>query len=324
MLRRAVEAALRAAPTDASVFITGESGTGKELVAQFIHEQSPRARRAFVPINCAALPEHLLESEMFGYRRGAFTGAVRDKRGLLETAHQGTIFLDEIGEMSPVLQTKLLRVVQDGVVRRLGSETEDAVVNVRFISATNRDPEEALAEGHLRPDLFYRLRVVPIHLPPLRERPEDVPLLANHFLRYYWRRHRGPAQQPPRFSESALDILASQPWPGNVRELQNVIEHLTVLADTGDVVNPEDIPLSDLKGQPEPSQLASPQVASKPFHEAKGQYIEQFERQYLASLVARTAGNMSEAARRAKVDRTTLYRLMYKHGLSRRSLMGEM
>ncbi len=320
-LRVAVEKALRAASTEASVFLTGESGTGKELVARLIHEQSRRSRRPFVPINCAAFPDTLLESEMFGYRRGAFTGAVRDKRGLLETAHRGTILLDEIGDMSPALQTKLLRVIQDGVVRRLGSEVEDAVVDVRFISSTNRDPDEALAEGRLRLDLYYRLRVVPIHLPALRERVEDIPVLANHFLQHYWARHRGLAQDPPRFSESALEFLVGQQWPGNVRELQNVIEHLTVFVDAGATVEPADIPVGELDGR----QDAAPawRVTSKPFHEAKGQFIDQFERQYLASLVANTAGNMSEAARRAKVDRTTLYRLMYKHGLSRRDLMGE-
>jgi DNA-binding NtrC family response regulator len=320
-LRQAVEAALQAAPTDASVFVTGESGTGKELIARFIHEQSRRSRRAFVPVNCAALPDTLLESEMFGYRRGAFTGAVRDKRGLLETAHQGTIFLDEIGEMSPVIQTKLLRVVQDGVVRRLGSEVEDAVVDVRFISATNRDPEEALKEGVLRPDLFYRLKVVPIHLPSLAERPEDIPVLSNHFLVRYWQRHRGSAQEPPHFSESALDLLVSQPWPGNVRELQNVIEHLTVLAEPGSAVGAEHIPIAAAEG--DPSTPRPRRMTLAPFHEAKSQFIEQFEREYLANLVASTAGNMSEAARRAQIDRTTLYRLMCRHGLTRSALMGE-
>ncbi len=320
-LRRAVEAALRAAPTDASVFVTGESGTGKELIARFIHEQSRRARRPFVAVNCAALPDTLLESEMFGYRRGAFTGAVRDKRGLLETAHQGTIFLDEIGDMSPALQTKLLRVVQDGVVRRLGSEVEDAVVDVRFISATNCDPEAALASGRLRPDLYYRLRVVPIHLPSLRERPEDIPVLANHFLAHYWRRHRGPAHEPPHFSESGLDCLVRQPWQGNIRELQNIIEHLTVLANPGMLIEPQHVPLGEAETQP--SAVPSRRMTLAPFHQAKGQYVEQFEREYLASLVARTGGNMSEAARRAQVDRTTLYRLMEKHGLTRKTLMGQ-
>ncbi len=240
---------------------------------------------------------------------------------MLETAHQGTVFLDEIGEMSPALQTKLLRVVQDGVVRRLGSEVEDAVVDVRFISATNRDPEAALSDGQLRPDLFYRLRVVPIHLPALRERPEDIPVLANHFLVRYWRRHRGPAQEPPRLSEAALEFLASQPWPGNIRELQNVIEHLTVLADPDSTVEPESIPLGEV--EQEPASVRPGRATLMPFHEAKGQFIEQFEREYLANLVAATGGNMSEAARRAEVDRTTLYRLMYKHGLSRSALMGE-
>ena len=320
-LRDALEAALRAAPTDASVFITGESGTGKELIARFIHENSRRTKRAFVPVNCAALPDNLLESEMFGYRRGAFTGAVRDKRGMLETAHQGTLFLDEIGEMSPVLQTKLLRVVQDGVVRRLGSEVEDAVVDVRFISATNRDPEDALKEGILRPDLFYRLKVVPIHLTPLRERPEDIPVLANNFLSRYWQRHRGAAQDVPHFSESAVELLVGQEWAGNVRELQNVIEHLTVLAEPGAPIEARDIPVSGSEHQVEVARVGRMTLA--PFHEAKGEFVEQFEREYLANLVASTAGNMSEAARRAEIDRTTLYRLMCKHGLTRGALMGE-
>lgn len=320
-LKRAVETALRAAPTDASVFITGESGTGKELIARFIHEHSRRSRRPFVPVNCAALPETLLESEMFGYRKGAFTGAVRDKRGLLETADQGTIFLDELAEMSPALQTKLLRVIQDGVVRRLGSETQDAQVDVRFISATNQDPEEALEQGRLRPDLYYRLRVVPIQLPPLRERPEDIPILANHFLIHYWKRHRGPGQELPLFSEGALDALCKQEWRGNVRELQNVIEHLTVLVDTGDEIQPEDIPLDGSEVRPE--SFTSGHMPLGPFHEQKGEFIDHFERQYLANLITRTAGNMSEAARRAQVDRTTLYRLMDKHGLSREALTGE-
>src|ERR671921_2135253 len=183
--RKAVELARKVAPTDASVMITGESGTGKELIAQFIHAHSRRASRKLVPINCAALPEGLLESELFGHRKGAFTGADRDKPGLLETANGGTLFLDELTEMSLPLQAKLLRVLQDGVVRRVGSETHDAVVDDRFISATNRDPQDAVNQGILREDLFYRLRVVPIKLPPLRQRLDDIPLLANHFLAHY-------------------------------------------------------------------------------------------------------------------------------------------
>ena len=184
--RRAVDLARKVAATNASVMLVGESGTGKELIAQFVHRHSRRANRSLVPLNCAALPEHLLESEMFGHRKGAFTGADRDKVGLLEVANGGTFFLDELTEMPLPLQAKLLRVIQDGVVRRVGSEQQDAVVDVRFISATNRDPREAMANRTLREDLYYRLNVFPITLPPLRERVEDIPILANHFLPQFW------------------------------------------------------------------------------------------------------------------------------------------
>src|SRR5918999_11816 len=199
--RRAVELARKVAGTDASVMIYGESGTGKEMIAQLIHRFSRRASRRLVAINCAAMPEPLLESEMFGHRKGSFTGADRDKPGLLETANGGTLFLDELTEMSVPLQAKLLRVLQDGVVRRVGSEQADAVVDVRFISATNRDPQKAVGDGTLRADLLYRLRVVPIRIPPLRERADDIPLLATHFLSHFWERHRRPGSQPPRFTD---------------------------------------------------------------------------------------------------------------------------
>jgi len=197
--RRTIELARKVAPTDASVFITGESGSGKELIAQFIHRQSQRAAGPFVPVNCAALPEPLLESEMFGHRKGAFTGAVRDKPGLLEAAHNGTMFLDELIEMPKAIQAKLLRVLQDGVVRRVGSESADAEVDVRFIAATNSDPEAAIAAGVLREDLYYRLCVVPLEVPPLRERAEDIPSLAEYFLATFWSRHRGRQLVFPRF-----------------------------------------------------------------------------------------------------------------------------
>ena len=184
--RKVIELARKVAPTDASVFITGESGTGKEMIAQFIHTHSRRSSRPIVAVNCAALPESLLESEMFGHVKGSFTGAVADKKGLLETANGGTMFLDELTEMSLAIQAKLLRVIQDGTIRRVGSAKVDGVVNVRFIAATNRDPQEAASDGQLRHDLFYRLRVVPIHMPPLRDRPDDIPLLARHFLTEFW------------------------------------------------------------------------------------------------------------------------------------------
>ncbi|HEX9893802.1 MAG TPA: sigma-54 dependent transcriptional regulator [Gemmatimonadales bacterium] len=319
LFRKAVELARKVAATDASVFITGESGTGKEVIAQFIHAHSRRTKKQLVAINCAALPEPLLESEMFGHRKGSFTGADRDKPGLLETANGGTLFLDELTEMSLPLQAKLLRVIQDGVVRRVGSEQPDAVVDVRFVSATNRDPQQAVQSGILRGDLFYRLRVVPIHLPPLRKRPEDISLLANHFLSHYWRHHRQTPDRTPRLSDAAIAFLRSRPWKGNVRELQNVIEHVAVLVDPDHVIEPDDIPIyEEGTGGDAPSDHVAPMlVPDEPYHMAKDRIIAQFEKDYLTRLIARAGGNMSKAARLAKVDRTTLYRLMEKHSILR-------
>src|SRR5881296_3176763 len=244
VFRDVMALARRVAPTDASAFITGESGSGKELIAQFIHQHSRRSSRPLVAINCAALPETLLESEMFGHVKGAFTGAIRDKPGLLETANGGTMFLDELIEMPKPIQAKLLRVIQDGVVRRVGSETTDAVVNVRFIAATNGDPESSVESGDMREDLYYRLRVVPIHVPPLRERPEDIPLLAEYFLSTYWVRHRRKGETFPKLSDGAMRTLCTHSWRGNVRELQNVIEHVAVLTEPGAVIQSEDLPLT--------------------------------------------------------------------------------
>jgi DNA-binding NtrC family response regulator len=304
-MREAIRLAMKAARTDASVFITGESGTGKEIIAQYIHKESRRSRKAFVAVNCAALPAELLESEMFGHRRGAFTGAVRDKPGLLEVADQGTFFLDELGDMPLPLQAKLLRVLQDGVVRRVGSERDDAVVEVRFISATNRDPERAL--------------------PSLRERPEDIPLLIKFFLEHFWRRHQLPGRTPPRLAPNTMEALVRYAWPGNVRELQNVLENLVVLADPDELIGPDRLSImdtaqaSEMDGEEGDGTGSFARAANfrAPFHEAKDALVARFEREYLAQIVARTGGNMSEAARQAGIDRTTLYRLMEKHELSR-------
>jgi DNA-binding NtrC family response regulator len=321
--RAAVELARKVAATDASVMITGESGTGKEVIAQFIHHHSRRASRKLVPVNCAALPDPLLESEMFGHRKGAFTGADRDKPGLLETANGGTLFLDELTEMSHQIQAKLLRVLQDGVVRRVGSENQDAVVDVRFISATNRDPQEAVRTNVLREDLFYRLRVVPIKLPPLRQRPEDIALLANHFLAHYWARHREDSDPAPRLTETSIEFLRSRPWRGNVRELQNVIEHVAVLAEPGSAIRPEDMPVYDETPAPgSASALLPTAIMDEAYHPAKERLIAQFETEYLSRLVSRAGGNMSKAARLANIDRTTLYRLMEKHSVQKQDLAG--
>jgi transcriptional regulator with PAS, ATPase and Fis domain len=219
--------------------------------------------------------------------------------------------------MSMPLQAKLLRVIQDGVVRRVGSEQPDAVVDVRFISATNRDPQEAVNQEVLRGDLFYRLRVVPIKLPPLRQRPEDIPLLASHFLTHYWQRHRQMGDRPPRLSEASVAFLRSRPWRGNVRELQNVIEHVAVLAEPDQLIQPTDIPIYDDTGEWPTVVPASISAIDEPYHTAKDRVLAQFEKEYLNRLVARAGGNMSKAARLASIDRTTLYRLMDKHEFQR-------
>jgi transcriptional regulator with PAS, ATPase and Fis domain len=269
-------------------------------------------------VNCAALPEALLESEMFGHCKGAFTGAVRDKPGLLEAAHGGTFLLDELVDMSKPIQAKLLRVIQDGVLRRVGSETTDAVVNVRFIACTNRNPEEAVKSGALREDLYYRLRVVPIHVPPLRERPADVQLLAAYFLSHYWGRHRGASNPAPKFSDGALRALRARPWRGNVRELQNVVEHMVVLLDPGAEITPDDIPaLGDLPTGDAAGWTPPDVTPEEPYYAARDRLVAEFELHYLTRLVTEARGNMSRAARAACVDRTTLYRLMERHGLHR-------
>jgi transcriptional regulator with PAS, ATPase and Fis domain len=259
---------------------------------------------------------------MFGHRKGSFTGADREKPGLLEVANGGTFFLDELTEMSHPIQAKLLRVLQDGVVRRVGSEQSDAVVNLRFISATNRDPQEAVRAGVLREDLFYRLRVVPIRLPALRERLEDIPLLADHFLNIYWERHRSRSDKRPTLTASTLEFLRSRPWNGNVRELQNVIEHVAVLAEPGQQIRPEDIPSNDEAPREKVGREGYPTaILNDGFHNAKEQLVAYFEREYISRLVARAEGNMSKAARLANVDRTTLYRLMEKHSFRRDELL---
>lgn len=322
--RAALELARKVARSNSSVFLTGESGSGKELIAQLIHHHSRRRGKPLVAVNCAALPEGLLESEMFGHRKGAFTGAVTDKPGLFEAAHQGTLFLDELTDMATTTQAKLLRVLQDGVVRRVGSTRPDAVVDVRLIAATNRDPAEAVEAGELRSDLYYRLRVIPIRVPPLRERQQDVPLLAEHFLRKYWKRDN-PREPAPTLSPEAVRVLQAHPWPGNVRELQNVIEHAAVLADPGQRIGPEAIPLIGSDGvlpgigdgDTALRYLGSDLDMEQEYHVARERVLTAFERQYVIALIGRAGGNMSRAARLAGVDRTTLYRLIDKHGLQR-------
>jgi DNA-binding NtrC family response regulator len=244
-IRRIYRTIEQAAPTAASVLIWGESGTGKELIAQTIHELSPRAQQPYVPINCAAIPETLLESEIFGHEKGAFTGAIDRRLGCFELAHRGTLFLDEIAEMTPSTQVKLLRVLQERTFRRLGGRQEQ-VVDVRVLAATNVDPVDAVARGKLREDLFYRLNVFTVELPPLRERREDIPLLTQAFLQEFATVNAKPARA---MSQEALRLLEAHAWPGNIRELRNVIERATILAP-GALVEPEHLPPHFVRAAP--------------------------------------------------------------------------
>jgi len=303
--RAVVTLATKVAPTDASVFITGESGTGKEEVAQYIHRMSRRKSREMVAVNCAALPEPLLESEIFGHVKGAFTGATRDRAGLMEVANGGTLLLDELTEMSTMTQAKLLRVVQDGVVRRVGSSKTDQVVNVRFIAATNRDPIDAVSEGRLREDLYYRLGVVPIHIPPLRQRPEDIPILARHFVRAYGLRYGAAPAAVPTLTDDAIRDLQQRHWKGNVRELQNVIEHAIVLADGRGVIDAADLPQLGTAAPvelPVEEDYVGPPVATGGYHETRDRVLARFEKEYLTWVLQETDGNVSEAARIAALE----------------------
>jgi len=281
---------------DASVLIRGESGTGKELLAQAIHRASPRRDRPFMAINCGAIPEALLESELFGHVKGAFTGAARDHEGLFQSANGGTVFLDEIGDMPVALQVKLLRVLQERTVRPVGA-TQSAPVDVRIVSATHRDLDAAIREGQFREDLYYRLNVVSFTLPPLRDRREDVPLLAGHFLTNIARKY---GKTVNAFSADALQRLVKYDWPGNVRELVNVVEQVVALT-TSAVVSPA---LVESALRIQATELDS-------FEQARGQ----FERDYLARLLKMTSGNVTHAARLAKRNRTEFYKLLHRHHL---------
>ena len=325
-MRAVIGLARRVAATDAPVFITGESGTGKERLAEFIHDESRRRGAPLVAIHCGAMPEALLEIEMFGRGRRASIGVIGEKEGLLESANHGTLVLDEIEHLPLSIQTRLLRVMQDGVVRRMGSATTDTTVNVRFIAMTKHVSEEAMRAWHMREDLFYRLRVFPIHLPPLRARREDILILAEHYLRVFWQRHRR-GSPPPQLSERACDALVEHSWRGNIRELQNVIERGVVLFEPDMVIEPDDIPFHSpggaASGERSTSQIVGESfVAGQDpndhgFFECRARVLSHFERSYFSWLVAFADGNLSQAARVAGIQRATLYRLMQKHGLHR-------
>jgi two-component system, NtrC family, response regulator GlrR len=296
----AMEAVLRearmVASTDASVLIQGESGTGKELLARAIHKASARAGAPFVAVNCGAMPENLLESELFGYIKGAFTGALRDSPGLLQSAHGGSVFLDEIGDMPAALQVKLLRTLQERKVRPLGA-TREIAIDVRILCATHRDLEKEMAQGRFREDLFYRLNVVSFVIPALKDRREDIALLANGFLKELAARYSRPARH---FAAEAMELMMNARWPGNVRQLRNVVEKAVALSAEATVSS--SVVERAIKHQAQ--EVASLDDAKK-----------EFEREYLVRLLKQTRGNITQAAKLAQRNRSEFYSLLHRHGL---------
>jgi DNA-binding NtrC family response regulator len=295
----------QAAPTGASILVSGESGTGKELVAQTVHQLSPRKDSPFVALNCAAIPDTLLESELFGHEKGAFTGALARRQGAFELANRGTLFLDEIAEMTPATQAKLLRVLQERSFRTLGGQREQSV-DIRVVAATNVDPPEAVRQGKLREDLFYRLNVFAIRLPPLRERKDDIPLLTQAFVREFAQRN---GRTVAGVSDRALHLLEQHHWPGNVRELRNVIERAVVFC-RGSQITPEHLPPSLRDAPPLPPSLASPRSA-EPLRRA----VERAEMETIRAALAATDGRRNDAAEILGISRKTLWEKIKTYGL---------
>ncbi len=304
-MRELIDMLAMIAPSEATVLITGESGTGKELVAKAIHHNSSRREQDLVIVNCAALAETLLESELFGHEKGAFTGADRRREGRFMQADKGTIFLDEIGETSPAMQAKLLRALQEKEIQRVGAE-ETLPVDVRIIAATNRNLEEAVEKGAFRNDLYYRLNVVALHVPPLRNRQDDIPLLARHFMEKYARKNRKDVRG---FSPLAMDMLIKYSWPGNVRELENTIERGVVLL-AGEHITEKELPQTITGPYSETSDWVPqqrPEVVNRP--------PEEVEREAILATLEATGGNKSETARRLKINRKTLHNKLKEYGV---------
>ena len=295
-LEKVRQAIARIAPTDSTTLILGETGVGKEMVARLLHAQSRRRERPFVIVDCAGLHEHLLQSELFGHEKGAFTGAARQKHGLFEVGNTGSIFLDEVGEMSLEVQAKLLRVLETGRFRRLGG-TKEIAVDVRVISATNRDLRGAIARGHFREDLFFRLAPLVIEVPPLRERREDIRVLIDHFARQFNLRF----SQSKRFGPAAMEALLRYRWPGNVRELTHAVQQSIVLAER-DAIEAEDLPASVTLGG-----------AESPLAEGEEPSLREMQRRYVLSVMERVDGNRAQAARILKISERNLYRLLSKY-----------
>ena len=295
----------RIAPTEARVLITGESGTGKELVASAIHRQSGRAARPFVTVNSAALPKDLVESEMFGHERGAFTGATDRRLGRFELADGGTLFLDEVGDLGAEAQAKLLRVLETGVIERIGGE-KPITVNVRVIAATNKDLTRAVAAGHFREDLLFRLNVIPVHIPPLRERAGDIPALIQHFAQ----RQTARLGRVVQLDTGAVQLLSTYPWPGNVRELANSVERLAILA-SGGVITADDV----ARVLPRDGAAAAPPAAGGWEDVALAEALDRYEQSLITRALSAAKGNVADAARKLSTDRANLYRRMRRLGI---------
>ncbi len=309
-LQMVLSTVAKVAASGANVLVTGESGTGKELIARALHANSGRSEGPFLPVDCAALPSNLLESEMFGHEKGAFTGADHAKRGLLELAHGGTLFLDEIGELSPELQAKLLRTLQERTFRRVGGERELSI-DIRIISSTNRDLDIEIEQGRFRRDLLYRLNVVGIFMPPLRDRAGDVALLAQHFLQEFGRAARKTTLM---MSPDALRLLECYPWPGNIRELRNAIERAVVLCDD------KSVGAQDLPGYIRERARLGKTIEAVGYKAAREQWVESQGSQYLTALLRRHQGNISAVAREAQISRKSVYELLRRFEIDPRQL----
>jgi DNA-binding NtrC family response regulator len=314
-MQRAFELARKAADSDTTVLLTGESGTGKELFARAIHHSSARRSRRFVAINCGAMPKELIESELFGHVRGAFSGALKDKRGLFMEANGGTLFLDEISELDPDLQVKINRALQEKEIRRVG-DTVDLPVDVRIIASTNRDLKAALEGGGFREDLYYRLNVFPIHLPPLRERAADIPALAEHFLRQF----AGERAPDYGIEPAAMQLLIAYPWPGNVRELQNALERAVVLSEDRRITRAL-FPFLEAQAADRMAEAAF--AASLPYREAMARMTAECQKQYLVEVLKRCGGHVTRAAEHAHIERESFHRLLRKFGIQAHDMRRE-
>lgn len=308
IMKRLYETIQMVAKTDLTVLITGESGTGKELVARAVHDLSRRSHNSFVAVNCPTLPENILESELFGYKKGAFTHASRDKIGLFQEAHRGSIFLDEIGDIAPAIQTKLLRVLQEKEIKPLG-DTKSITVDVRIIASTNQDLEEKIKSGEFREDVYYRLNVLPIKLPALREHAEDIPLIANHLLE----KHSLLLDKPLKvISPELMERFVGKTWEGNVRELENVIRQGILFSATNEI-KPADVDLDSRPNSVSPAQVIDGDL---PYKAAKEEILKTFNHSYIGRLLELTGGNISRAARLCGLERQALQQIMRRYQIS--------